>query len=331
MTDWKGKNVLVTGACGFIGSHLAERLVRAGATTTALAFYDARGGSGWLDSVPDELRREMRIVSGDVRDSEQMRRLTAGQTVVFHLAALIGIPYSYLAPRSYVETNITGSVNMLEACRDANARLIQTSTSEVYGTALTVPMSENHPLQAQSPYAATKIAADQLALSYHRAFGTPVTIVRPFNTYGPRQSARAVIPTIFAQILSGSDPFALGDPTPTRDFNYVADTVDAFLRLGQCDSAVGRIVNVGTGIETSVGDLATMAARMAGKTMTIAFDERRRRPDASEVRRLCADAALLKELTGWKPATPLAEGLRLTMEWMTAPTRGNYDHARYFV
>ncbi|MEI6807333.1 MAG: SDR family NAD(P)-dependent oxidoreductase [bacterium] len=323
--------VLVTGACGFIGSHLTEALVKQGAKTRALTFYDARGASGWLSDLPPDIRKSIELISGDVRDTEQMSRIVQEGDTVFHLAALIGIPYSYMAPRSYVETNITGTLNILEACRQKHAsRLLVTSTSEVYGSALSVPISESHPLQAQSPYSATKIAAEKLAESYIRSFNLPATIVRPFNTFGPRQSARAVIPTLLMQLTAASGEVCLGDISTTRDFNYVADTVDAFLQIAACDRAVGQTVNIGTGLEISIAQLVETARRISGRQVRIKFDEQRVRPSTSEVKRLCADATLLKALTGWTPSFGLEKGLRLTWDWLMTKGGASYDPQRYY-
>lgn len=328
---WKTKQVLVTGACGFIGSHLVEALVRRGAKVRALVFYNARGSNGWMDDVEPAVRDAVEIIQGDVRDAESMRRLSDGMDMVFHLAALIGIPYSYEAPRSYVDTNVTGTLNLLEAARQGGVgRLLVTSTSEVYGSALSVPISESHPLQAQSPYAASKVGADKLAESYAASFQLPVTVVRPFNTFGPRQSARAVIPTILMQLLHGKAELKLGDPTPTRDFNFVEDTAEGFVRLAACPKAVGRVVNVGTGVEITVGRLAELAQKVCGRRANIVAEARRRRPAKSEVRRLCADSNLLEALTGWKPPARLEEGLRITAEWMKKELR-RYDPERYYV
>lgn len=325
-----GKPVLVTGACGFIGSHLAEALVRQGARTRALAFYSARGSTGWIEDLPRDIRESVEVIPGDVRDTEQMVRIVREGDTVFHLAALIGIPYSYIAPRSYVETNVTGTLNVLEACRQKHvARVLVTSTSEVYGSALSVPIGEDHPLQAQSPYSATKISAEKLAESYIRSFDLPAVIVRPFNTFGPRQSARAVIPTILMQILSGAEEASLGDLATTRDFNYVSDTIDAFMRIAVCKQAVGRTINIGTGVEISIAQLVETAQQVAGHRIRVKMDEQRIRPAASEVRRLCADASLLKQWTGWAPSCRLEEGLRLTLEWMKKGGTG-YDSQRYY-
>ncbi len=322
---------VVTGACGFIGSHLAEDLARRGTRVRALVMYDPRGGQGWLDAADPALRSAMEIVAGDVRDAEQMRRLVAPGSVVYHLAALIGIPYSYHAPRSYVQTNIEGTLNILEAARAAGAgRVLVTSTSEVYGTALRVPIDEDHPLQAQSPYSASKIAAEKLAESYVKAFELPVTVVRPFNTFGPRQSARAVIPTILMQLLARCPELELGDVTPTRDFNFVADTVEGLIRLAECPAAAGQVVNIGTGVDVSVGQVAELAQQAVGYRAPIKAAAGRVRPAASEVRRLVADNTRLKQLTGWAPPVRLEEGLRLTAAWLQKELP-RYDTKRYYV
>jgi NAD dependent epimerase/dehydratase len=326
-----GQTVFVTGACGFIGSHLVEALVRRGAKTRALALYDARGSLGWIEDMPADIRASVEVISGDVRDSELMGRLIQKGDTVFHLAALIGIPYSYVAPRSYVETNITGTVNILEACRQKGAaRMLMTSTSEVYGSALTVPISEAHPLQAQSPYAATKIAAEKMTESYIRSFELPASIVRPFNTFGPRQSPRAVIPTVLMQVMSEAEEFQIGDLDTTRDFNYVEDTVEGFIRLAECEAALGKTVNIGTGIEISIGKLLEKVQKIGGRTLRVKQDAQRIRPVASEVRRLCADASYLKQLTGWSPASRLDGGLTTTLAWMKK-RGGAYEAGRYYV
>ena len=326
-----GQSVVVTGACGFIGSHLVEALVRRGARVKALTFYNARGSNGWMDDVAEDVRRETQVVSGDIRDAGMMRDLIAKGDTVFHLAALIGIPYSYHAPASYVETNVTGTLNILEACRSAHAvRLLVTSTSEVYGTALRVPIDEAHPLQAQSPYSATKIAAEKLAESYFKSFGTPLVIVRPFNTFGPRQSARAVIPTILMQLLHGEHELKLGDIETSRDFNYVADTVEGLIRLAECDAAVGCTVNIGTGKDFTIADVAAMAQDLAGLKVVIRQESSRTRPPASEVRRLCCDNSLLKSLTGWAPPVRIEEGLKLMADWMKKAME-YYDPQRYYI
>jgi dTDP-glucose 4,6-dehydratase len=314
VTALSGRRVLVTGAGGFIGSQLCERLVELGAEVRALVEYNSLGSFGWLDESP--ARGELDAVLGDVRDPDAVRRLAEGVETLFHLAALIAIPYSYEAPHSYVETNVLGTLNVLRGAREAGVGMVvHTSTSEVYGTARSVPIDETHPLQAQSPYAASKIGADKLAESFHLSFGLPVATLRPFNTYGPRQSARAVIPTIITQLLAG-DTLALGNLTPTRDFTYVADTVEAFVRIGDCPAAVGRVVNIGSGRELSIGELVERIEALLGRRAPVEREEERVRPPASEVERLCADARLAGELFGWEPQVSLDEGLAATAEWI---------------
>lgn len=312
------KTVAVTGADGFIGSHLAETLVQAGCQVRALCQYNSFSSWGWLDQSP--YKGDMDIVMGDVRDPAQMRSLARGVDTIFHLAALIAIPYSYQAPTSYVDTNVQGTLNVLQAALDAGVgRVIQTSTSEVYGTARYVPIDEAHPLQAQSPYSATKIGADALAFSYHSSFNLPVVIARPFNTYGPRQSARAVIPTVITQLLSGSRRIRLGKLTPTRDFNFVLDTCAGFLALAQCDAAIGKTVNIGSGREISIGDTVALIARQMQIDVEIACDEQRLRPEQSEVERLLCDNALIQRLTGFTPKHTLEQGLAATIAWLREP------------
>ncbi len=316
MSAWRGRRVLVTGAGGFIGSHLAERLAQAGARTRALVRYTAAGTWGWLEESP--AREELDVVAGDVRDRDTLQRAVEGVEVVFHLAALIGIPYSYHAPESYVRTNVEGTLNVLrEAQRSGVGLVVQTSTSEVYGTAQTVPMDEGHPLQAQSPYAASKIGADHMALAFHRSHGLPVAVVRPFNTFGPRQSSRAIIPTVITQALAAPE-IRLGDTATTRDFTYVADTVEGFLRVAECGQAVGQVVNLGTGRETSVGQVVAAVLELVGRRVPIVEDPQRLRPEQSEVDRLCADAARAKAWTGWQARWDLRQGLGETVEWFRA-------------
>jgi NAD dependent epimerase/dehydratase len=318
--NWKSKSVLVTGAGGFIGSHLAEALVRTGAKTRALVRYNSEGRKGWLDR--SDLKPEIEVVYGDVREVDSVRSALKGVDLVFHLAALIAIPYSYVSPSSYASTNIIGTLNVLqESLRLGVSRVVHTSTSEVYGTAQHIPIAEDHPLQAQSPYSATKIAGDKLAESFHRSFGLPVSVVRPFNTYGPRQSARAIIPTIMMQALA-NEPIRIGNVTPTRDFNYISDTVRGFLQNAESESAVGRVVNLGTGKEISIADLARTICSLTGTEFRILQEEDRVRPSGSEVERLCADNRVASELTGWRPEVSLREGLENTLAWM----RHNLDH-----
>jgi dTDP-glucose 4,6-dehydratase len=312
--DWGNKTVLVTGAGGFIGSHLTERLVTLGARTRALIEYNANGSWGWLDDSP--LNKEMEIVFGDVRDRDSIEKATEGVDIIFHLAALIAIPYSYQAPLSYVRTNVEGTLNVLQSALRNNAGLVvHTSTSEVYGTARAVPISESHPLQGQSPYSASKIGADKIAESFHLSFGLPVVTVRPFNTFGPRQSARAVIPTIISQCLSG-DVVRLGNAHPTRDLNFVANIAEGFVKAASAPAALGQTINLGTGKEISIGDLAQLIARLCGRSVTIESDDQRMRPDKSEVERLLADNTLAHELLGWEPTIGLEDGLTQTIEWM---------------
>lgn len=312
------RKILVTGADGFIGSHLAERLVRNGYEVKSLVLYNSFGQRGWLDASP--LVGDMDIVSGDVRDPNGVRSVVKGCDAVLHLAALIAIPYSYESPDTYVDTNIKGTLNILQAARDLNIqRVVHTSTSEVYGTARFVPITEDHPLQGQSPYSASKIGADQMALSFYRSFETPVAVLRPFNTYGPRQSARAFIPTVITQLAAGMKPLKLGALHPTRDFSFVEDTAAAFEAVLNCDAAVGQVLNAGSGFEISMGDTVTCIAEAMGVAAEISCDPQRLRPAASEVERLWANADLLRNLTGWQPEyggrKGFVRGLRKTADW----------------
>ncbi|MEQ8603730.1 MAG: SDR family NAD(P)-dependent oxidoreductase [Marivibrio sp.] len=318
MTVYDGKRVFVTGAEGFIGSHLADALVRKGASVTALALYNSFGTSGWLDRLDSEVRKAMHIVHGDVRDPHMMRRLIHNQDIVFHLAALIAIPYSYAAPQSYVDTNVSGTLNILEAVKGGGAgRLVHTSTSEVYGTAQFTPISESHPLQGQSPYSASKIAADHLVESYVRSFETPAVILRPFNTFGPRQSERAVIPTVVRQAL---DPacaeIRLGDPSPVRDFNYVEDIAAAFLAAGSApDLPLGRPFNAGSGRAVTIGEMTERVREITGCNKPIVEESARRRPARSEVFELLADPNAFGSATGWRSEIGFEVGLERTVEW----------------
>ncbi len=310
-------SVMVTGADGFIGSHLAEALVKKGEKVKAFCYYNSFGKWGWLDSLAPELKNEIEVFMGDVRDPHGVRVAMEGQDVVYHLAALIAIPFSYHSPDSYVDTNIKGTLNVLNAARDLHTqRLLVTSTSEVYGTARYVPIDEGHPYQGQSPYSATKIGADRLAESFYRSFGLPLTIVRPFNTYGPRQSARAVIPTIITQLLAGKEEIHLGSLHPTRDFNYVEDTASGFMAIAACEKAVGEEINIATGREISIGELAEELIRQINPRAKIVCDEARLRPEKSEVERLLGSAEKLKALTGWAPAHSFEEGLARTIAWL---------------
>lgn len=309
---------LITGADGFIGSHLTELLVREGYKVKALSQYNSFNHWGWLEDV--ECRGDIEILSGDVRDPHYCKQITKDVDVVFHLAALIAIPYSYVAPDSYVDTNVKGTLNICQAALENGVRrVIHTSTSEVYGTARYVPIDEKHPLQPQSPYSASKIAADAMAMSFHSAFDLPVTIARPFNTYGPRQSARAVIPTIISQIASGKTRIQLGDTTPTRDFNYVLDTCRGFLALARCDEAIGETVNIGSNFEISIGDTLKLIRELMGSEVEFLTDEQRLRPGKSEVFRLWCDNTRIRELTGYTPQVDLRAGLQATIDWFTEP------------
>jgi dTDP-glucose 4,6-dehydratase len=310
-----GKNVLVTGAAGFIGSHLAESCVEAGYNVRAFVRYNSRNDWGWLETSP--YREDIEVIARDIRDFAAVSSASDNVDAVFHLAALIGIPYSYTSPLEYLKTNVEGTYNILQAAREHDVpNVLITSTSETYGTAQYVPIDERHPLVAQSPYSASKIAADQLAISYSRSFGLGVKIVRPFNTYGPRQSARAIIPTVIAQIMSGRDTIRLGNTHVTRDLTFVKDTVSAFLHIADSDDLFGETVNVGMNDEISVAQLAARIAALAGRTVTIETDDARVRPEESEVERLHCDNSKLLNKTGWKPAYDLEAGLSETLEWM---------------
>jgi len=318
--DLTKSKVLVTGADGFIGSHLVEELLEAGCDVRAFVYYNSFSSWGWLDSLPKELLSSVEIVSGDIRDRGSVARAMEGIGTVFHLAALIGIPYSYYSPESYVGTNITGTLNVLEEGRRlGTGRILVTSTSEVYGTAKYVPIDEAHPFQGQSPYSATKIGADRMAESYFRSFETPVTIVRPFNTYGPRQSARAVIPTIIGQLLAGGNEISLGSLSPTRDLVYVKDTVKGFRAIAECDEAIGEEINIATQSEISVGDLAESLISQINPAAKIKTTEERSRPKNSEVERLFGSNRKIKDLTGWAPRYDLQSGLAETIEWFRDP------------
>lgn len=318
MSDWQGKQVLITGADGFIGSHLTEQLVEAGAKVRALAIYNSFNSWGWLDHSP--YKDQIEVVSGDVRDPFFCKQITKDCHTVFHLAALIAIPYSYVAPNSYVETNINGTLNIAQACLENGVeRLMHTSTSEVYGTAQYVPIDEKHPLQPQSPYSASKIGADSMAMSYYNAFELPVCIARPFNTYGPRQSARAVIPTIITQIAKGKKQIQLGDTSPTRDFNYVTDTCLGMMAIAASDKTIGQTVNIGSNFEISVQDTLQLIKELMGSDVEFVTDSQRLRPKDSEVFRLWCDNSLIKELTGFSPQQDIRSGLQKTINWFTQP------------
>ena len=316
---WTGKNVVVTGAGGFIGSHLVERLLALGANVTAFVRYNSRNDPGFLDLLTPRAK-DIRIVPGDIRDPEAVRNALEGAGAVFHLAALVGIPYSYVHPVEVFEVNANGTLNILVAARDAGLdRVVTASTSEVYGSARYVPIDEQHPKQPQSPYSASKIAADAVALSFHAAFQLPVTVVRPFNTYGPRQSDRAIIPTIISQALTQPE-IMIGNTSPTRDFTYVSDTVEGFLQLAASEAAVGQEVNLGTGSEISIGDLVEringIMGAIVGRDLPVRQKDERVRPESSEVSRLVSNNSKARELTGWRPCVGLEEGIRLTAKWV---------------
>lgn len=318
--ELRGKKVVITGADGFIGSHLTEALVEHGCDVTAFCYYNSFDSRGWLDTLPAEKTDAMRFFMGDVRDPHGVRAALEGADAVFHLAALIGIPFSYHSPDSYIDTNVKGTLNVLQAARDLDLeRVVVTSTSEVYGTALYTPIDEAHPKQGQSPYSASKIGADAMADAFHRSFELPVITVRPFNTYGPRQSARAVIPTIIIQLLAGMTEIKLGSLTPTRDLTYVSDTCRGFIALAQADAAIGREVNLGTGAEVSIGDLAANLIELTGSEATIVSEAERLRPTASEVERLVSDNSLARLLAHWEPRVTLPIGLFETIEWFSDP------------
>ena len=315
-----GKKILVTGADGFIGSHLVENLLARGHDVRAFVYYNSFNSWGWLDTLPAAQLKQLDVFAGDIRDPNGVQTAMQGCNVVFHLAALIAIPFSYHSPDSYVDTNIKGTLNILQAARRCQvSRVLVTSTSEVYGTAQYVPIDENHPYQGQSPYSATKIGADRMAESFYRSFDLPVTIVRPFNTYGPRQSARAVIPTIITQLLSGEKEIQLGSLEPTRDFNYVIDTAEGFIALAESDKTIGEEINIATGSERSIGDLAHFLIQQLNPEANIKTDEKRIRPDKSEVERLLGDNKKISSLTNWKPKHDLESGLMETIAWFKKP------------
>jgi NAD dependent epimerase/dehydratase len=328
MSSLAGKTVLVTGSDGFIGSHVVERLVADGADVRAMCLYNSNGSAGWLDESP--VREDVDVRLGDIRDAEHVHALVKGVDVVLNLAALIAIPHSYVAPRSYVDTNITGTLNVLEAVRaEGTPRLVHTSTSEVYGTPESVPITVAHPLRGQSPYSASKIGADKLCEAYALSFETPVTVLRPFNTFGPRQSMRAVIPTILTQLLAGAHEVHLGALTPQRDFTFVTDTADGFVRAATTELAPGTVVQLGTGRTVSIGELFEVCRRASGSNATVTTDEDRFRPPGSEVEILLSDPSQAAEVLGWTPQVSLEEGLRLTAEWLNGrvdPTTAGVYH-----
>ncbi|SNX72901.1 dTDP-glucose 4,6-dehydratase [Bacillus oleivorans] len=328
MGNTKSK-ILVTGADGFIGSHLTEDLVRQGYNVRAFVYYNSFNSWGWLDSSTDSIKNELEVFSGDIRDPYGVKEAMKGCDIVLHLASLIAIPYSYHSPDTYVDTNIKGTLNVVQAARELNvSKVVHTSTSEVYGTAQYVPIDEEHPLQGQSPYSASKIGADQMALSFYRSFGTPVSIIRPFNTYGPRQSARAVIPTIITQLASGKQKIKLGSLHPTRDFNYVKDTVNGFISIMKSEKSIGEVINIGSNFEVSIGETARLIAEVMDANIEIETDDVRLRPEKSEVERLWANNQKAKQLLNWEPVYAGKEGfkrgLRETAEWFM--NKSNLSH-----
>lgn len=331
----QGKRILVTGADGFIGSHLSEHLVRSGHQVRAFVLYNSFNSWGWLDDADAQVKDSLDVFAGDIRDPHGVHTAMQGCDVVMHLAALIAIPYSYHSPDTYVDTNIKGTLNVVQAARELGVqRMVHTSTSEVYGTARFVPITEEHPLQGQSPYSASKIGADQIAASFHLSFNTPVSVIRPFNTYGPRQSARAVIPTIITQIAAGTRQIQLGAMHPTRDFNYVQDTVRGFVAVAQSDAAVGQVINIGSNYEVSIGDTARLIARLMGRDVEFVSDEQRLRPAGSEVERLWADNQRARHIAGWTPEYAglpgLERGLKETIAWFSEPANlARYKAGRY--
>ena len=330
MGDFSGKHVLVTGADGFIGSHLVELLVASAARVRAMVYYNSWNDLGWLRELPVEARTAIEIYPADIRDAERVQQAVSGCDYVFHLSSLIAIPYSYEAPRSYVESNVVGALNVLQACRmnQTLQRLVHVSTSEVYGTAQQVPIPETHPLVGQSPYAATKIAADKLAESFHLSFGVPLVVARPFNTYGPRQTARAVIPTIISQLLAGKERLELGALHPTRDFNYVTDTARGMMALAVAPEASGRVVNIGSGEEWSISRTVELLCDIVGRRVEVITDEARVRPPNSEVHRLLADNTLMRTLSDWRPRVTFVEGLTRTVDWIRSNLH-YFDPYRY--
>jgi len=321
--------ILITGTAGFIGSHLTEYLVSKGFDVKAFVHYNSQNNWGWLEE--SNVKNEIEVITGDIRDYDSVYNAVKGTDVVFHLAALIGIPYSYISPKAYIETNITGTYNILQSCRELSVQqLLTTSTSETYGTAQYVPIDENHPMVGQSPYSASKIAADQIAISYYRSFELPVKIVRPFNTYGPRQSARAIIPTAITQLLNGNEQIKLGNLSPTRDLTFVKDTCKGFLEIFKSDKLFGEITNIGMSSEISIGDLVNRIANLVGKKVDIITEEERVRPDKSEVERLYCSNKKLIENTDWKPDYNLDKGLSETIDW-TKNNLTSYKHDIYNV
>lgn len=327
--DWKGKKVLVTGSEGFIGSHLTEKLVSLGADVRAFVLYNSFGKWGWLDTLKDNDKKKLDIFMGNICEAYNVKKAMEGIDVVFHLAALIGIPYSYYSPESYVSTNVMGTLNVLQAAREAGVKkIVHTSTSETYGTAIYAPIDEKHPLQGQSPYSASKIGADMMAESFYRSFDMPVAIIRPFNTYGPRQSARAVIPTIISQILSGSKKIKLGSLSPVRDLTFVSDTVRGFIKVAESDKSAGNVINIGSGKGVTIGELAEKIFELTGSELEIESDGTRVRPQKSEVMKLICDNKKASDLLGWKPEYTLEKGLLETIEFIKN-NLGSYKPDQY--
>ncbi len=326
----KGSKILVTGADGFIGSHLVEELVKQGHDVRAFALYNSFNTWGWLDALPKRIKENVEVFTGDIRDPYGVKTAMCGCDVVMHLAALIAIPYSYHSPDTYIDTNVKGTLNIVQAARELGVKkVVHTSTSEVYGTARFVPITEEHPLQGQSPYSASKIGADQIAMSFYTSFNTPVVTIRPFNTYGPRQSARAVIPTIITQIANGNRTIKLGSLAPTRDFNYVKDTVRGFIAVAESDASIGQVINIGSNYEISIGETVSLIAEVMGANIEIQTDDKRLRPGKSEVERLWADNSKAKKLLDWEPLYGGRDGLRRGLEdtvvWFTNPANlANY-------
>lgn len=327
--ELKNKRILITGADGFIGSHLTEYLVRLGCKVKAFVFYNSFGSWGWLDKVPDSIKDHIEIFAGDIRDPYGVKKAAENCDVIMHLAALIGIPYSYHSPAVYIDTNVKGTLNIVQAAKELNIeKVVHTSTSEVYGTAQFVPITELHPLQGQSPYSASKIGADQIAISFYNSFATPISIIRPFNTFGPRQSARAIIPTIITQIAAGVKEIKLGALHPTRDFTYVLDTIKGFVAIAESEKSIGEVINIGSNFEISMQETAELIATIMGKKVVFTQDEQRLRPKKSEVERLWADNTKAKQFTNWEPAYPGKQGFQYALEetiaWFLANTNTQY-------
>jgi len=328
--NWDKERVLVTGGTGFIGSHLVEKLVHLGARVKAFAQYNSQNSTGLLGALPEDVKRQVEIVWGDIKEIESVKAASAGSNTIFHLAALVGVPYSYLHPQEVVMTNTIGTLNTLISARDCEVKkIVTTSTSEVYGTAQYVPIDEKHPLQAQSPYSASKIAADKIAESFYCSYDLPVAICRPFNAYGPRQSMRAVIPTIITQALT-KDTIHLGSLSPTRDFTYVADIVEGFIKMAESNRSLGEVINIGSSFEISIGELASKVCSLLGKNIQVISEEERKRPDKSEVNRLWSNNSKAKELLGWQPQVSLEEGLKRTIDWVSS-SLDSYQPDKYYI